>query len=335
MIITICGGGNLGHVCAGFLASQEGTEVRMLTSRPEEWNNKLVVHDKNRDFIGELSKITNSAEEALQGADIVLLCLPGYALRPTLKNLCPYLEEKTVVGSVVSNTGFFFIAEEELPASTPLFGFQRVPFIARTEQYGHSAMLLGHKPELFVATMHMEQPEVLCHNLEVLFQTPVSLLESHYEAALSNSNPLLHTARLYTMWRDWTPDVIYKRQSYFYAEWTDEAAALYIAMDQELQHLLRTLGVREGAVPDVLTYYESHNASSLAAKLRSIPAFHPILSLMKAVAGGYVPDFKSRYFIEDFPFGLQPIVELSHQHEVRTPYMSEVLAWGLAAVGDN
>ena len=328
MTITICGGGNLGHVCAGFLSSQTGIEVRVLTSRPEQWGQQLVVHDENRDFIGEFSLVTSSPAEALCGTDIVLLCLPGYALRPTLKSLRPHLEEHTIVGSVVSNTGFFFVAEEELPASVPLFGFQRVPFIARTEQYGHSATLLGHKPKLFVATLHVAQPDALRRTLEGLFQTPVSLLASHYEAALSNSNPLLHPSRLYTMWRDWTPGTVYERQCHFYAEWTDEAAALYIAMDRELQQLLRTLGVREGAVPDVLTYYESHDAASLAAKLRSIPAFQPILSPMKAVPGGYVPDFQSRYFTEDFPYGLQPIAELARRYNVPAPHMVEVLAWG-------
>ena len=106
-------------------------------------------------------------------------------------------------------------------------------------------------------------------------------------------------------------------------------------MDQELQSLLRILGVREGAVPDVLTYYESSDAASLAAKLRSIPAFSPILSPMKAVVGGYAPDFKSRYFTEDFPYGLKPIVDLANQNNLPVPKMSEVLSWGLAAVSGN
>ena len=36
MNITICGGGNLGHVVAGYLSSQSANAVSLLTSRPRE-----------------------------------------------------------------------------------------------------------------------------------------------------------------------------------------------------------------------------------------------------------------------------------------------------------
>ena len=54
---------------------------------------------------------------------------------------------------------------------------------------------------------------------------------------------------------------------------TEEAAALYMAMDSELQQLIARLPVRPGSIPTVLEYYESTDAPSLARKLRSIEAF--------------------------------------------------------------
>ncbi|MBQ7420559.1 MAG: NAD/NADP octopine/nopaline dehydrogenase family protein [Alloprevotella sp.] len=328
MTITICGGGNIGHACAGFIAAHHTGNVRLLTTRPKEWIQNLVVADKNYESIGKISLITDQAEKAVKGSDLVLLCLPGFAIRPTLKALRPHLEPNTAVGSAVCNTGFFFAAQDILHPTTPLFGFQRVPFIARTETYGQRVAILGHKTRLYVATERFDNPEGLRSVLENLLQTPVSLLESHFEASLSNSNPLLHPARLYDLWHDWRPGITYKGVPAFYAEWTEEAAELYINMDAELQKLLRHLGIREGAVPDVLTYYESHDAPSLARKLRSITAFQSISSPMLKAGGGFIPDVSSRYFTEDFPFGLRPIAETAARYGIATPEIGRVLLWG-------
>lgn len=122
----------------------------------------------------------------------------------------------------------------------------------------------------------------------------------------------------------------------FYEEWDDRAASLYIGMDCEFQDLLAALPVKRGCIPTVLDYYESADASSLAAKLRSITAFKGIPSPMKQVPGGYVPDFSSRYFTEDFPYGLAIVHRLARQNGVRTPMIDSVYEWGctvLAAYG--
>ena len=48
MKICICGGGNLGHVVAGFVAAQGKHDVRILTQRPERWNEDLVIEAPNQ-----------------------------------------------------------------------------------------------------------------------------------------------------------------------------------------------------------------------------------------------------------------------------------------------
>lgn len=327
--ITIIGGGHLGHVCAGFLSAQQHTEVRMLTRRPADWDSHLKVTDCNgKVFEGNLSLITSDYAEALRDTDIVLLCLPGFSIREMLEKISCYLEPQTAVGAIVASTGFFFQAFDVLKKEQPLFGFQRVPFISRTVEYGKSASLLGYKPSLSVAIEQTEEKELLRARLETLFCCPVNLLDSFYEVSLSNSNPLLHTSRLFSLWNGYKAGMTYERIPFFYKEWTIEAAELYIAMDSELQTLLKVLGVREGAIPDVLTYYESTDAESLARKLRSITAFQSILLPMKEVEGGYEPDFTVRYFTEDFAFGLSFARNLCHENGVPCPVMDKVYEWG-------
>ena len=329
--VCICGGGNLGHVVTGFLAAHGECEVSLLTRHPERWQHQLEITSPEGTLLrGTIHQITANPTEVIPQADIVMLCLPGFSIREELQQIRPFLQPKTAVGSVVCSTGFFFEAMEMLPATTPLFGFQRVPFIARTTEYGRAATLMGYKPTLHVAIEQTEEKEALRSLIEQLLHTPTVLMQNYYEVSLTNSNPILHPSRLYTMWKDWHEGIVYPTQPLFYEEWTEEAAQLYIQMDNELQALLERLPVRKGSIATVLDYYESVDAQTLAKKLRSIEAFKGILAPVKKVEGGYVPDFKSRYFTEDFPYGLQIVQRLTRQHGVDSPVIDQVLQWGLS-----
>ena len=321
----------MGHVCAGFLANR-GHQVSILTTKPELWSQTIEIVAPEGAFEGQLAQITSNAADAIPQAEIVLICLPGFAIHDELIKIRPYLSNTCKVGTVVSSSGFFFEAFEVLPAVNPIFGFQRVPFISRTIEYGRKAELKGYKESLHVAIEHTDAKENLRIELERLFEKPVTLADNFYEVSLSNSNPLLHPSRLYTMWKDWQPGIVYPRNPQFYAEWTLEASALLIQMDKEFQNLLKNLGLKPGSIPAVLDYYESADAESLTTKLQTIKAFQGILSPMKEVSGGFIPDFTSRYFTEDFPYGMRFIVETAHKRNVSIPTIDQVYQWGQTKV---
>ncbi len=330
MRICVCGGGNLGHVVAGFIAAQNGHEVSVLTRQPERWAQRLTIETPNDELLtGTLAAVSTDAKQVISNAEMVLLCLPGFSIHDVLLQIREYLKPGTAVGSVISSTGFFLEAMNTLPLQTPLFGFQRVPFISRIVEYGQRARLMGYKESLSVAIEQCADAEQLRRQLEALFKTPTFLLENYYEASLSNSNPLLHPARLYDLWKDWHEGIVYPHVPLFYEEWTEEAAQMYIDMDAELQRLLLELPVKKGSIPTVLDYYESSDAASLAAKLRSIEAFKGIKAPMKAVGDSYVPDFTSRYFTEDFPYGLAIVQRLAHEKNVSTPTIDRICSWGI------
>jgi hypothetical protein len=334
--VCICGGGNLGHVVAGFLAANRDCDVSLFTRHPERWQHQLEITTPEGEVMkGQINTISSNPNDVICNADIVLLCLPGFSISDVLKQIAPELKIGTAVGSIVSSTGFFFEAFRILPAHTPLFGFQRVPFIARTVEYGHSAALLGYKPSIQIAIEQAENKDSLRQTIEHLFATPTTLLDSYYEVSLTNSNPILHPSRLYSMWNQWHKSVVYPTCPLFYEEWTNEASELLIAMDNEFFQLLHVLPIRRGSIPTILDYYESRDASSLTHKLRSIPAFKGILSPMKEVEGGFIPDFQSRYFTEDFPYGLEIISRQAAQHKIDTPTINQVLKWGLQHIAQK
>ena len=333
--ITICGGGSLGHVCLGFLSSQDNYSVSLLTNHPEKWDKNIIVTDINgKQFQGTIEKLSSNPQDVIPGADVVLFCLPGFLIKQTLEQIKPFLSPDTYVGSIVSSTGFFFFAHEVLGTNAKVFGFQRVPFIARVVEYGSRANLLGYKASLNIAVENSDNTEDFRQFIEKAFNTPVNLLQSFYEACLTNSNPILHTGRLYSMWHEWN-GVPYDHCILFYKEWTEDAAQWLIDMDAEFMQLLRKLPMNPKAVPPLLEYYESSDAKSLAAKLSSIKAFETIKAPMKEMGSGWIPDFESRYFTEDFPFGLRFIVELAREYRVETPKIDTVYSWGLSKIWGN
>ncbi len=311
---------------AAVLASRKDCAVRILTGHPEQWHNEIRVTDlEGKEYVGTVEMVSSNAQ-LVEDVDIVLLCLPGYLIEPTLCRIAPYVKRQAI-GSIVSSTGFFLIAHKVLNPSVSLFGFQRAPYIARVDQYGQSGKLLGYKSQLWMAVENL--PNSFIAEWETLLQTPVGKLSNYLEASLTNSNPLLHPARLYGMWHNWSDEIIYPRQSYFYAEWDKLSAELYIAMDSEFQMLTKKLDVK---ITDVLTYYDCYDALSLMDKLRSIEAFKPILAPMKQTMDGWVPDFDSRYFTEDFPYGLRFVYDLAKEYDVSTPTIDKIYGWGISRI---
>lgn len=165
--------------------------------------------------------------------------------------------------------------------------------------------------------------------LEDLFDTPLVQLSSAYPFLLTNSNPLLHPSRLVDMFRNYENGVYYPRNFLFYEEWTDVSSELYIQADAELlkaceKCLDMTIG--KDIIP-VKEYYESSAVKALAKKINSITAFKGILSPMKQVSQGWVPDFESRYFTEDVAWGTKPICDYAREIGVDTPILDYFTSW--------
>lgn len=333
--ITICGGGALGHVIAGWLSARSHATVNILTSRPEKWKNEIEVYTPDGAILqGVITTISNKPENVIPIADVVLLCLPGFLIRNELEKIKDYLAPHIFVGSVFSSTGFFFEAKEVLAKNQPLWGFQRVPFISRVKEYGKSAHLLGYKNAYNIAVENVSDQEKIrfSYLVQDWFERPVLLLKNYYEASLTNSNPLLHTSRLYTMFGGKNEGKVYPRMQLFYEEWTEEAADLYIKMDEEFFRLLKVLPVSEDFLPTALDYYESYDAKSLSEKLSSIQGFKGITSPMIEKKNGWVADFTSRYFTEDFPYGLKYIWQLAHENGISCPNIDLVYEWGISKI---
>jgi len=336
MNICIIGGGSLGHVIAGWLA-HKGLNVSVLTRRPADWSYHLTINTPDGRLNSTLSNVSSLPAEVIPDAEVVLLTVPGYGNKPELASIKPYLTPGTYVGGVFCSSGFFFEAIKTLPETIKLWGFQRVPFISRTVDYGHEANLLGYRPEFNIAIERDSDKgkEAFRKWVEDSFGSKTVLRKNFYEVSITNSNPILHTSRLYTMFRDWPEDRRSDKNILFYEEWTLEAAELLLKMDAELFKILEHLPVTPGYLTPLMDYYESHDAASLRNKLSSISGFKGITSPMKRDERGWYPDYGSRYFTEDFGYSLRYIWELGQKYNVDTPNIDRVYEWGTKILAEN
>lgn len=327
--ICICGGGGQCHAIAPWLAKQ-GYRVNILTNRPELWSHKFryFLPDKSQ---GEtfLNVISSNPEDVIPEADVILLTVPGFMNAEELTRIKPFLKSNAFVGGVFSSNGFFFEAFTVLGDTFPLWGFQRVPFIGKIKEYGKEGNILAYKPafQIAVENCNPAEKEEFRGWVERAFGSPTQLLMNYLAVTLSNSNPILHPSRIYTWLKDWNGELI-ESNPLFYEQWPIEASEAYIELDKDLHKIIKALPVNDDCLPTVLEYYEQHDAESLTEKIRSIESFRNIRMPVKECEGGFLPDFSSRYFIEDFEFGLKKYRELAHMYCVDVPFMDKVFQWG-------
>jgi len=164
--------------------------------------------------------------------------------------------------------------------------------------------------------------------IEEILETKTELLPNYLNVTLTPSNPLLHPARLYGIFKDYSNGKTYDKIPLFYEEWDDFSSDVYIKCDNELHDIIDKLEkIDLSKVIRVLPYYESTDNKSLTRKINSIKGFKGITTPSKKVENGYIPDLSSRYFCADIPYGLLIIKDFGLITNTKTPMIDEILYW--------
>lgn len=327
--ICICGGGNIGHAIAAYLASKECLDVRVLTRNPSRWSSQVSVKLPDQTTRhGRLNCITSDPVEAVSGVDLVIITVPKFAILDVFESLRNALVPGQAVMAVPGGAGFDWIFGSLVKSGVTLIGLQRVPFISRTNEYGRSVNIQGLKKILKMAILPKGKIEQYGAIVSELFDVETVDLGNFLSITLNNSNPLLHPARLVSLFSGWTPGQMYPNNVMFYENWDDYASELLIKADLELQQICKLIPLGLSGVQSICQYYEVDCVRSLTQKLSSIEAFRGILSPMKNEGHGWVPDLASRYFTEDIPFGTIPIKAIAELAAIDTPVLDQFIRLG-------
>lgn len=329
MNITIVGGGSIGTQFAVHCAKKQH-HVTIYTANPERFQHYLSIVNETGAIICKckIADITNNPEQAFQNADIIFVTVPAFAMKNAADIIYPHIKKDVKIGLIPGTGAGEWAFRECLKKHAVLFGMQRVPSVARLVRYGQSVRATGYRKELHVAALPQCKTAEISAFISDIFDMPCIPLPHYLNLTLIPSNPILHTARLRTLFSDYQKGKVYGSVPLFYEEWTDEASRLLLKCDDEVQRICKALKDCDlSYVKSLKIHYDGDTPEQLTKKISSIKSFQGLKTPSLKVNGGYVPDLHSRYFIADFSFGLEVFVQIADFMETDVPNMKETLSW--------
>lgn len=355
--VLIVGGGNLGHVFCGLLGARADIDLRLLLSsaaRAEAMRSALQEADGIRvelpdgsNVLGRPRVVTHDAAEAVPGAQLILLCVPSHAEVAALDRILPWVDrDDACIGSVPAPGGFDWKARAALQrhgSTATVFGLGYIPWMCKTTAFGRSARILGGKPVNVVSVLQTERLATVADLLARVLQTPVLDAGSFLNLTLHPGNQLLHPALMYAMFHDWDGTPL-PEPPLFYENATPAAAALCQQLSDELQQLKAALEAQVPGLqlPLVMPLHEAllqgyssavADPATLHSSIVSNRAYAGIRTPMLPVVGGCVPDWQSRFFLEDVPHGLVVLRGLADLLQLRLPQLDALLQWSQQRMG--
>lgn len=327
MRIGIIGAGNEGTALAAYLANGHN-DVTIYTSKPDLWNGFCEYTDSvtKENFISYKFEVTNEYKIAVQNKDIVFCALPTFLIDKSIDQFIDYLDDNTLVGFAPGAGGVEFLARKLIERHIIVFGFDRVPFVARLNEYGRSVNA-SLKKSVRISTIPREATGRVQRMLEELLQIKIGEIGIFLNITLT---PTLHVSRAYDLFGKSELDGTWDRNIYFYREWTDAASELCFALDAELHKICDYLSSHELDCSEVVPYrihYESKTPEALTKKLQSIMSLNDIKAPMVYTETGWKIDWNSRYFTESIPNRLCIVKGVAMICNIETKLADEILLW--------
>lgn len=318
MNICICGGGNLAHALAGELAHNSTKNIiNVLTRNPKKWSNIIEVqHFHEFAYNSKLENVTDDYN-ILKNMDIIILAIPTYARYDYLMNIKNYISKHAILITAPSLGCINFIFDKYFP-DNKYACLQRVPYICRTQEYGHSVTTdIKKEIKIFYSTNITKNDK---KNIEEMFNINIVELKNCLEIILSNSNPILHIAGLVKLLNSEYP---YSFMPRLYEVWDDYASTIALKMDNELKLVMNKFKNVE-YIP-LLKYYGVNTIEELTKKLKSIESFKDVMAPLIKIDNLYYIDKNSRYIIEDIPFGSCFIKYIANKNDIQTPMIDNAI----------
>lgn len=335
MNVTILGGGNIGMCLLGEISRIKGYEVTICASKPEMFGKRIRVVDdeKNITFDSGPFHVTDNIPDAVREADVILCTLPAFLRKDAIGKIEQTARDNVYLGFFPGYGGAEFYCSSLLKRGATIFALQKVPYVARTKERGKIAGLMSKKKIIYAGAIPHERTAEVAAMLEDMLSMECRPLQNYMAATLLPGNPLLHTSGSYVYLKNYQNGQLFPEQIYYYQTWTDEMSEVICQFSDEMKEICDKLPVDLSEVQSIQEYYESPTPEKLTLKFHSIPSYYPLTLPMIREAGGYRPDFSSRFYTEDMPFGVSIIKGLGLLAGVGTPTIDIILDWYFQMTG--
>ena len=333
--ITVLGGGNMGSLLSVKFSQSNDVTLYLNSDKTARFHKDMRVYnsDKRTHVTGKIQKITTDLAEAINGAEWIFITFPSFVFESFADKLLALLKCGQHLVFIPGSGGAELYFSDALKKGCTISGLQRVHSVARITEVGQEVCESGVRNMLKVASVPQAFNEQACRVIGELYGIEVMPLSSYLDVTLINSNPILHTSRLFTIFKDYVggDENGYDKLPLFYEHWTDETSCLLEKMDNELFDIIGVLnknGMKVDDIVPLLKHYESKSVTEMTAKLKSINSLKGLATPSKLrFDGKLVPDLNSRYFTADFPFGLDILIAFADLAGTPCPHLISVSDW--------
>lgn len=323
--ISVVGAGNIGISCAVDISQNKNLDIYLYTSKADIIDNELFMIDleNKKTLKGQNIHITFNEKEAFENAELIIITLPSFLISDFIRQI-----EKFAPKAILFSPGFGskeLNCKSLLQKGCSIFGFDRSPYIARLIS---SNKVQAMKKKTIRIGCLGDKKDDYYNWLTEIFRIECLPVKNYLTITFTPSNPILHTARLYSVFKYANSLTIIDKRIKFYADWTDESSEVLFAMDSELQQICYAFpNINLSGVILNSDHYAAKTPKELTKKIQSINSWSSIgLPLTTRNNLNFI-DTESRYFREDFPFGLCILKGYAEITKVKTPMMDVVLKW--------
>jgi len=307
--VAVVGAGHSGFGLAGDLALR-GHAVRLLdvpafsAALEDVATGHIAVRGVRGDGTAQLEHVGSDPQRALDGVRLVFVAVPAYAHEAIARFLAPHLRERHVVVLMPGNAGGALAVRASLrrhgaPAVTVA---EASSFIFACKKDGPAGVWIrGVKRGLPVGVLPARDTEAVLALLAPLYpelRAATDVLETSLANVNHPAHPpalLLNLARIESSGPDF---------SFFHEGMTASVCRLTDAVDAERLGVVQALGYApESTLAQLVRYYGDQGFGG--ASYHEAVSTTPVHGAVRAPASA-----EHRYFTEDVPYGLVPIVSI-------------------------
>lgn len=304
MKVAVIGAGNGGQAIAGYLALK-GYEISLYDrnqTKVEVLNQigGIELTGKIRGF-GKINCITTDIEEAINGAEIVMITTVANAHNAIAESISPFLEGEQVIilnpGRTCGSLVFKQTLENHGCTKRYYLGeAQTLVYACRIIENG-KVNIIGIKDEVFLAGLPASDTDYIINKINPLypcFKKADSILRTGLENIGAMFHPCVCLFNAATIER--------QNEFWFYRDMTEQVANFIEKFDQERLAVGKAYGIELLSVNEWIKFaYKDTVGETLCEQMKNNPAYHDI----KAPGTIF-----TRQLTEDIPTGVLPIMEL-------------------------
>lgn len=356
--VCVCGAGNAAHAFIPYFSNQ-GFDVTVFADFQDEAerlkkccdeNGGITVHDRCdptnvKEYKGSPTVVSKNAADSVPQADIIIIALPSFAIKGVLTGLKPHLKQGVNIYIMPGQGGADFVAKEVLgeecrAGKCTVAGIIPMPLNCRIMEWGSKVDLAALKACYDLASVPAKNSNAAAEALSALLAgRPVNSIGNYAGIALHASNPNNHPGRLMGLFGDHVEGKIYPENPLFYDDWDEKSSEWAQKISDERKLVWQTICTkvpgsgRPEEVPHLREYMVSIYSDQISDKTSVTGVFKTNVGLtgfrcpMKEEGGGWVIDFKNRYFTEDIPEGLCMYKGIADLAGVPTPTIDFIIEY--------